>query len=201
MKKFKLQTNRGMTYVELIVVLSIFSVMSAVVMYNYGAFQGKVDIKNLANDLALKMVQAQRDASYGKFPSLAQQGSIAPTWKPAYGIYFDLPVDNKSFYYFSDLNNDKLYQGTNCTGECVEKISITKNNIISLLRVVYQDGSSSTPTKMTVSFTRPNLNSEVVVDAGTTPLANVSYVEISTTSPKGNIAKILIYASGRIQIN
>ena len=58
--------NRGMTYVELIVVLSIFSIMTSVVLFNYGAFQAKVDIKNLASDIALKIVEAQKSALSGK---------------------------------------------------------------------------------------------------------------------------------------
>ena len=32
----------GMNYVELIVVLSIFSLLSSVVLFNYGGFQAKV---------------------------------------------------------------------------------------------------------------------------------------------------------------
>ncbi|KKQ07855.1 MAG: hypothetical protein US18_C0006G0001, partial [Parcubacteria group bacterium GW2011_GWB1_36_5] len=55
----RIKKNRGMTYVELIVVLSIFAVMSSIVLFNYGEFQAKVDIKNLASDIALKIVEAQ----------------------------------------------------------------------------------------------------------------------------------------------
>ena len=47
-----------MTYIELIVVLSIFAVMSSVVIFNYGLFQARIDIKNLASDIALKFVEA-----------------------------------------------------------------------------------------------------------------------------------------------
>ena len=47
----KIKKNAGMTYVELIVVLSIFAVLSSVAVFNYSEFQTKVDIKNLANDL------------------------------------------------------------------------------------------------------------------------------------------------------
>ena len=59
-KLLKMQKNRGMSYVELIVVLSIFAVLSSVILYNYGEFQAKVDIKNLASDIALQIVQSQK---------------------------------------------------------------------------------------------------------------------------------------------
>ena len=59
-----------MTYVELIVVLSIFSVMTSVVLFNYNEFQAKIDIKVLANDIALKIVEAQKSALSGKLPQI-----------------------------------------------------------------------------------------------------------------------------------
>ena len=128
--------NRGMTYLELIVVLGIFGVMSGTIIFNYGEFQSKVDIKNLANEVALKIVEAQKAAIFGKFPgSASQQAEITSTWKPAYGIYINTTADNKSFLYFVDINDNNLYEGTDCAGECVEKVSITKANYISNIGV------------------------------------------------------------------
>src|SRR3989344_4561547 len=89
--------NAGMTYVELIVVLSIFSVMTSIALFDYNKFQAKVDIKVLANDIALKIVEAQKSAMSGKIPIQ----NISSTWKPSYGIYFDL-ADGKNFIYFAN---------------------------------------------------------------------------------------------------
>ncbi len=196
--------NKGMTYVELIVVLGIFSVMSAVVVFNYGTFQSKVDIKNLANDLALKIVEAQKAAIFGKFPSLAQQASITSTWKPSYGIYFNLNTDNKSFIYFTDLQSpqpqNNIFDGTDCTVECVEKISITKGNYISNISVFYQgDVTPYSLNDVTLSFKRPDA---VAVVKSSSPLnPNISYVQITVLSPKGLSSTIKVDVSGRIQVN
>src|SRR3989338_9773919 len=95
--------NRGMTYVELIVVLMIFATISSIVLFNYQEFQTKVDIKNLASDIALKIVEAQKSAISGK---LSAQGDFAP--KPAYGIYFNLSPST-NFVYFADFDNNKIY--------------------------------------------------------------------------------------------
>src|SRR3990167_11232473 len=121
--------SNGMTYVELIVVISIFTIMMGISLYSYGTFQGKIDIKNLANDIALKIIQAQKDATFGKLPSQA----VASTWKPAYGVYFDKATNDKSFVYFTDLDNNNLYAGTisSCSGDCIQKIDITKGSKIS----------------------------------------------------------------------
>ncbi|MEI8174704.1 MAG: type II secretion system protein [bacterium] len=130
-KSYKL--NAGMTYVELIVVLSIFAVMSSIVIFNYGQFQAKVDIKNLASDIALKIVEAQQSTMSGKLNS----GVSMIDWKPSYGVYFNLTVNptnidntdgsiayNKKFNYFVDKDNSKTYASLL---EKLDTILITKD--------------------------------------------------------------------------
>ena len=136
LKKVKLsKLNKGMTYVELIVVLSIFAIMSAAVMYNYGEFQAKVDIKNLASDIASKIVEAQRASISG---ARSSHSPSALGWKPAYGVYFSKVdntngANNKNFFYFTDRNNNFIYDDSSCspdvlTTECLDKISIAKGD-------------------------------------------------------------------------
>lgn len=191
--------QKGMTYTELIVVLSIFSIMSTITIFSYGDFQAKVDIKNLANDLASKFVEAQKSSAFGQFPSAAQQVGLSSNWKPAYGIYINLSSDNKSFIYFADLDNSNSFDGTDCTNECVEKISITKGNFISRIDVLYQDSSTTSLNNLTVNFTRPDNAAKVSSIPALAP--NISYVQITVSTAKSLIAKIKIYPSGRIQIN
>src|SRR3990167_3431372 len=99
----KIKKNGGMSYIELIVVLSIFSAMTSIVLFNYGDFQAKVDIKNLASDIALKVVEAQKMSLSGQFPPQPQYGAIGDpaAWKPSYGVSFDLTTPTQ-FIYFVD---------------------------------------------------------------------------------------------------
>jgi len=196
---------RGMTYIELIVVLGIFSVLSSVAIYNYGQFQDKVDIKNLASDIALKIVKAQKASLSGQLPKVA----VPSNWKPAYGVYFKLisPGSNKSLIYFADVDQGYDYDdGTFCaspgTGECVEKINITKGNVISDLSVYYI--GNPTPTSLagsdlTVTFSR--IRSGGVFQSSGSLGANIDYVQISILSPRGSTSLVKIYPSGRVQIN
>ena len=193
-----------MSYIELIVVLSIFSVISSVVVFNYGDFQAKVDVKNLASDIALKIVEAQKSSLSGSLPPLAQQMQIGPTWKPSYGVYFNLASanpDNKSFIYFSDLNNNAIFDGSDCTAvECLNKITITKNNSISRLDVFYQgDTIPHSLNDLTITFFRPN--SGATIRSSTSFVLPISYVQITLASPKSPIAIIKLYPSGRVQTN
>lgn len=202
MKIFKgIKKNRGMTYVELIVVLSIFSSLSAVVMFNYNSFQSRIDIKNLSNDIGLKIVEAQKFAVAGRLPPLPQQGSVSATWKPSYGIYLNPGTDNKVFSYFADLDQDGFYDVATCpgSGECLEVSGITKGNTISGLAVFYkEDTNPYVLTDLTISFVRPN--GSAVIKSSTNLNSNIDYAQITVSSPKGATAIIKVYPSGKIEI-
>ncbi len=200
-KKFKINKkvkfNRGMTYVELIVVLSIFSIMSSIVLFNYNKFQAKVDIKNLANDIALKIVEAQKSAMSGKLPAL----SFDPSWKPSYGVYFNT-ANPKNFIYFTDINNDNFYTDPGCTGECLDNPLINKGNFISSLDLVNPSSDTSRPptiNDLTIDFTRPNSNA--VISSAGQKITGIDHVQITVSSPQGIKAYIKVYPSGRVQIN
>ncbi|MBI2627472.1 type II secretion system protein [Candidatus Nomurabacteria bacterium] len=190
----KIKNNKGMTYIELIVVLSIFAIMSSIILYNYGEFQAKVDIKNLASDIALKIVEAQKSALSGKWTSGAVDG-----WKPSYGIYFNTSSadEKKKFTYFADFNNDKIYNDTP-----LDTISITKGNYIE--KIESCAGSPTicalvTNSFLSIIFTRPN--SGAVFSSLSGILTGFDYIQITISSPQGKTALIKIYPSGRIQVN
>ena len=197
--------QQGMTYVEIIVVLAIFSLMSSVVIFNHSDFQARVDIKNLASDIALKVVEAQKASLSGKLPPLAQQPLIDATWKPSFGVYINTVADNKSFTYFSDLKNptqNSQYDSSACpgTGECLDKVTITKGSTISRLDVFYQgSGTANQINDLTISFVRPN--GGAVLRSSTSFSSTVSYVQITITSPGCTTSRIKIYPSGRIQVD
>ena len=135
-----------MTYIELIVVLSIFAVMSSIGLLNYKAFQAKVDIKNLANEIALKFVQAQKEATSGKLPVFSYP-AVDP-WKPSYGLYFDPTDTDTSFIYFVDLDNGgdfdapfNICPNINASIDCIEIITITKGNRIDKIEAFTASGA------------------------------------------------------------
>ena len=202
--------NGGMTYVELIVVLSIFATMSSIVLFNYNGFEDKVDIKILANDIALKIVEAQKSAISGTL-----NFNALPDWKPAYGIYFDSSSDidtsvepnipfSKEFIYFADLNDptqNNLYDYSNCggTGECLDKIIITKGNYIQEIDSYIGDVATPITDPISITFTRPN--SSAVFSSEGILLSGFDYIQITISSPSLLKAYIKVYPSGRVQIN
>lgn len=199
----KIKYRRGMTYVELIVVLSIFSVLSAVVMFSYRSFQDRIDIKNLASDIGLQILEAQKGALSGRWSTLAPACSdpLDPStcWKPAYGVYFNTAVDNKSFIYFADTNikNDNIFQGSACTGECLNNNVIGKGNYISSINAT-GTGSCSGLTSLTIVFTRPDSNAAISNPGGT--CTSITSVDINVFSPQGLTSFVRIFNFGKIRI-
>src|SRR3989344_5223795 len=185
--------SRGMSYVELIVVLSIFSAMTSVVLFNYGLFQGKVDVKNLASDIALKIVEAQKSSLSGTLPVQI----TAPTWKPSYGVYFDITTP-KQFTYFVDLNNANGYEA----GEAVATIDITKSNYIDGINRCIGDTCvpSSSISPLSITFKRPDSSAVFKNSSGITLPNDFDYIQIIVKSPKTSTAIIKVYLSGRIQV-
>lgn len=191
-----------MTYVEIIVVLSIFSVIVSVSMYNYGGFQERVDIKNLASDIALQIVEAQKSALSGLLPPPTFLPPLG--WKPSYGVYFNLAgAENKSFIYFTDFPTLTVYDGlSSCTGECLNKVTLTtKNSYISRLDVFYQSAPLIPVSiqNLTITFSRPDSGAKLTSSPALSP--NISHAQITVTSQKGATSLIKIYPFGRIQVN
>jgi prepilin-type N-terminal cleavage/methylation domain-containing protein len=193
-------SQKGMTLIELVVVLAIFAVLSGVAIFNYGGLQTKVDLTNLANDIALQVVQAQNSALNGLLPPTLYTLSDPSTWKPSYGAYFDMTTP-KQFIYFVDLNSNHQFDGTDCSLECLSKYTITKGDFISDISAFYTDGSSASGlTNLTITFSRPN-SGATLYSNGTDLTTNVSYVQITIISPREMTSFIKIYPSGRVQIN
>jgi len=178
-KKFS-NYQAGMTYVELIVVLSIFSIMTSITIFNYNKFEAKVDIKILANDIASKIVEAQKSAISGKWNSLASSN-----WKPSYGINFDL-ADNTHFTYFANIGDigDNIYDPADSV---LDEIGITKNNFIKDLKC-----SGTSINELDIVFRRPDSRAWISCSGD---------VEIIISSPQEVNSTIKVSPSGRIQIN
>ncbi len=216
-----------MTYVELIVVLSIFAVMTSIVLFNYNKYQDSVDIKVLANDIASKIVEAQKAATSGNLPGEAQlqyfqvNGITAADWKPSYGIYFntDGSIDiadnisyNKKFIYFANLDNSADNFGTynGDPSEVLDTKKITTNDYISDLTTSgcsLSTGAESTGGIGSIGGIKGlNIMNIAFTRPGSNAVINgdtactSAQITISSASDSSIKSCIQIYSSGRIQI-
>ncbi|MFA5933810.1 MAG: type II secretion system protein [Candidatus Paceibacterota bacterium] len=217
--------KRGMTFIELISVISIFAIISGITLFNFSSFGDSITLSNLAQDIALEIKQAQSSATAGEGFAKFQAGK-----KPSYGLYFSTettPTDRtKKFIYFADKDNDGKYGSTGneastCEGEtnteCLKSISI--NNGYSISSIAVNQNQASNPScppailpkgkDLAIVFTRPNNdayfttnqsgyeNKKAIPLVTGTPICDA---EITIKSPKNLTRTIVVYSVGQISI-
>ena len=57
--KNKMKYNSGITIIELLVVISIFIIISGITIFNYSKFKSTATLQNLADDIALSVRRVQ----------------------------------------------------------------------------------------------------------------------------------------------
>lgn len=146
----------GLTLIELMVVISIFLVITTTAIFNYGTFNSSVSLQNLTDDVALSIRKAQGFAIGAR--------AVGESFTNSYGMHFsvdpnnnDLDSSSKAFLMFSiPVGNSKKYDNTGgCGGvnECIELFSITSADLMKEIDI---DGIPKTLGSIDIIFTRPN---------------------------------------------
>ncbi len=195
--------HKGFSLVELLVSISIVTMIMTVVLFGYSTFNDNLALSAAGQELAIAVRQTQ---SYGLNVKEVTAGSGLFSY--AYGIYFDPNTSSSDFYIFVDANNNKVYDvGSGCgsganSTECVEKISL-RNNV-----TIYQicDASACPPSlstrKLDITFLRPNTDANIYfTDINGTILSGpVSTGKVRLISPKGKTLTVEVQSTGQISI-
>lgn len=104
------QKNKGMTLVELLVVLAIMGIISGMVVINYSGYRSSASIKVTSDDIALSIRQAQTFALGVR--------SISSGVFPGYGVHFDTYDANGT----QGGNGEVVTPPVDSTLECGDKI-------------------------------------------------------------------------------
>lgn len=164
MTKKRPQYNRGVTLVEMLVVIAIFGIVASILLFNYKDFNTNVSVRNLSQDVGLTIRKAQLYAT-----SIRRTAPIVGQVKDTtvYGIVFSLdPVqrainnallpNQRQFVLFADQSFDGTVTGVNSlydsTGaacgtpvlgdECLENFSITSTDYVK--KICYLASGQST---------------------------------------------------------
>lgn len=211
----------GFTLVELLVTISIFVILTGVVLFNQSKFNSTILLTNLAYDTALTVRQAQ---NYGlNIKEFNNQDKFVP-----YGVHFE--KGTKYFILFADnaydrTSEDKIniihpYSGglNDCDFNkgCVIRYSIPRGNFIfdicagALNEGIYNCAESDPPTEskssLDIVFVRPNPDAYLkfestpnsVINIKTDTLPKVATVILS--GQDGSKRKVEIRSNGLIQI-
>lgn len=220
----KIKYSKGATLLEMMVVISIFVVISAVTVFNYGQFNSSMSTQNLIDDIALSVRRAQ---SY----AIGVRG-VGEEFIGGYGVHFSTKTltaneeykgSNKSFVVFADMPtlndkyNNELYNGCgNPTSgdECIEVLKILSADEISAIKLYGTNSAliatldaSTQDSTLDILFKRPDPKPVFCYRAVSTYLDcselpnNIVYVEIDVSNNMGGVLTtrtIKISNSGQI---
>ena len=198
------QPVRGFSLIEMMVVLSIFVIMMAVVLANLPSFREKTTLDLIAQEIAITIRQAQ---VYG-----LGTRSFGVNVFPSFGIYFNQGVlGTRSFVLYADSDGGGSYDpDTGCgeaVTECVEEFLILGGVAIKTAEglVVCNDNNCGTPTIITetedlaINFTRPYPEAEFVVDGSVNPGSYAKIIIESTRNPSQQ-REIQVWSTGQISV-
>lgn len=171
MKINSLKRNSGLTVIELLVVISIFLVITGVTIFQYGNFRSNVSLQNLTDDIALAIRKAQSFAIGARSSDIRNPNiSTNPiTFNRSFGIHFSLSETNspiegntKSFLMFSVGKGETKkynYEGSAPCGDssngCVELFSIGTADYIKYL-IIDGERKDNPNASLDIVFTRPD---------------------------------------------
>lgn len=217
--------NEGVTFIELVIVISIFSILAGALLFNFSRFSRNISIQNMAQDIALQINSAQREAISGLTNDLlAGCDRTVSDCSPRYGVYlvargandskvlsFGGPAGNISggttlIRFFDDSlfspANGVLDVGGDCgqgNGECLDRISIGQGNYIS--KICYGDGNQCDTLAsdgLNISFKRPFPDALIYTDDGYRH--NYARITISSSDINTQSVDIVVNAIGQISI-
>jgi len=186
---FKKNVSRGFTLVELIVSISIFAMMTALVVAKYGNFNQSVLLTNLAYDMALTIRTAQ---TYGV--SVRRQSG---SFQSPYGVNFNLSVPTQSqFIFFADVDpSNGLYDGNDVI---LNTYTLKRGAKIQDVCIGTGPLDCHQESILNITYKRPDPDAIICSNSCLTPLPQ--YARITIVGTDGSTRTVAVRKNGQISV-
>ena len=217
----KRSTKKGFTLFELLISITIFVLLTALLLVKNSQFRGTTIMTNLAYDLALTVRQAQ---SYGINVQNTQNfgnQSATGAYSHAYGIHYDYnatptQANPSQFNIYADINDNLNYDPGAGSDLLVQTNAIPiEYSVLKVCAVQKSDGITTYCTgqygtglnqalnNIDISFRRPEPDAKIYVNCATnpscaqTPMMSAS---IFLTSIQGEVREVYVTDTGQISV-
>jgi prepilin-type N-terminal cleavage/methylation domain-containing protein len=183
----KRQRSAGFTLLEMLVVIAIFGILSAVVIFNYSAFTNGTLLTNTAYEMALHIRNAQ---VFGIAARNSETG-----FKNSYGIHVDIVNSPESYTFFADTRENNRFDSVD---QIIETFNFERGIVVDDVKVTagsFRCRSVSVFKNLSVIFERPN--SEAVVNG----YRALERTEIVIKSPQESYRYVNILNNGQIYVD
>jgi Tfp pilus assembly protein FimT len=175
--------------VELLVTLSLFVILTTIVLFSQSKFNGSILLTNLAYDVALTVRQAQ---TFGV--NVREVSSGSGDFQKAYGVHFDISSD-KEFLMFSDDNKTDKYEPSDSK---INGYSIKRGNKISQICVTSNNTEDCNINALDTTFLRPDPDARF--RSSPNKPQGITEAKIIISSANGDTRNVLVNSTGQISI-
>jgi prepilin-type N-terminal cleavage/methylation domain-containing protein len=188
----KLKINGGFTLVELLVVISIATIITTSLVFQQSSWNDQLAVKTQGYEMALMIRQAQ----IYSLSVREDTGGSGDKFNIGYGVYFD--TDNTRYIYFADRNGNQMYE----PGEEIEVKTFTKGVLIKdvcgIASCIYFGGGPMQ--KVNISFLRPDPKANMMLTNNGGQKKDDPPVSITLKSPRGVLSLVKVEANGQVSI-
>lgn len=187
----------GFTLVEMLVSISIFAIVTAVVLIRNNEFNSGILFSNLVYEIALSIREMQ---TYG----ITVRASDLGRFDNGYGVYFNISdTEKSSFIQFTDIPDgaglrNQIYDTAN-SNEKLFKLNLKPGNFIC--KICLNDLCASSVDNVSISFIRPEPDAVI---KSTDPLApttiNKAVVMIRAPGTENIQKSIVVTSVGQISV-
>lgn len=192
-----IEKKHGFTIIEMLVVVSIFMVITGIILFNAPQFRERVSIDLIANDLALVVRSAQ---TYGM---ATRKSNVIPEAFPSYGFYLSVlsDVDTDPLIYIypvEDVENPAYFNDDN---NFEEKYKLPNGFFVESICVRDDNNNCATSDQLHVAFIRPELKATICSSDSCDSENSSKKAEIVIKSIKEDSRRIIsVYQNGQIAV-
>jgi len=185
--------KRGFTLIELMVVMSIATIMMAVLIFQQNKWSDQLSVNTQAYEMVLMIRQAQ----IYSLGVREDTGGTGDKFNVGYGIYMNQSNANQ-YIYFADRDGDQKYD----SGEAIETKTfsrgVTIKDVCGSSNCFFTGGGPLW--QASISFFRPETKANIkLLNNGGSQVDNPPVI-IKLKSPKGKEANITVETNGQISI-